>query len=157
MKPYYFLLGLLVLFALTLGVLILFPSLPEPTCASVLARSEEEVPIALPTNCVRISHVGSDHMVNYLENERNTYGLIPKEWITCAEIPVGGFAFMNDPHWLPSYVPGTYQFRRTVIIVPYAQPVPQGSPVVAEISLVPWGKYIWQIAGQCDGKFSIWK
>jgi hypothetical protein len=95
--------------------------------------------------------------VNYLDNERNTYGLIPKEWVTCAEVPAGGFAFMNDPHWLPSYVPGRYQFRRTVIIVPYAQPVPQGSPVVAEISVVPWGKYIRQIAGKCDGKFAVWK
>jgi hypothetical protein len=157
MQPFYFVLGLLVVCVLTLGVLILFPSLPDPTCASLLARSQKEVPIALPSNCARIANVGSDNIVNYLDNERNTYGLIPKEWVTCAEVPAGAFAFMNDPHWLPSYVPGRYQFRRTVIIVPYAQPVPQGSPVVAEISVVPWGKYIRQIAGKCDGKFAVWK
>ena len=157
MRPYYFLLGLLVLCVLTLGVLILFPSLPDPTCAALLARSEQEVPIALPANCARVGNVSSDPMVNYLENERNTFGLISKEWITCAEVPAGGFAFMDDPRWLPSYVPGRYQFRRTVIIVPYTQPVPQGSPVVAEICLEPWGKYIRQIAGQCDGKLSVWK
>lgn len=157
MKPFYFLLGLLVLFVLTLSVLVLFPSLPDPTCASVLARSQKEVSLTLPANCARTANVGSDAVVNYLENERSIYGLTPKEWIRCSEAPAGGFAFMNDPHWLPSYVPGRYQFRRTVIIVPNAQPVPQGSPVVAEISLVPWGKYIRQIAGQCDEKFSVWK
>jgi hypothetical protein len=155
MKRYHFLVGLLVVCVLALGVFILLPSLP--TFASVLAHSQQEVPIALPANCARIGNVGSDPLVKYLENERNTYGLTHTEWITCSEAPLGGFAFMNDPHWLPSYVPGRYQFRRTVIIVPYAQPVSKGSPVVAEICLLPWGKYIRQIAGQCDGKFSVWK
>jgi hypothetical protein len=64
---------------------------------------------------------------------------------------------MNDSHWLPSYVPGTYQFRRTVIIVPYAQPTPQRSPVIAEVCLMPWGKYFSQLAGQCNGKYKVWR
>jgi hypothetical protein len=50
-----------------------------------------------------------------------------------------------------------YQFRRTVIILPYAQPVPKGSSVVAEVCLMPWRKYISQIVGQCNGKFTVWK
>jgi hypothetical protein len=54
MQPFYFVLGLLVVCVLTLGVLILFPSLPDPTCASLPARSQKEVPIALPANCARI-------------------------------------------------------------------------------------------------------
>jgi len=64
---------------------------------------------------------------------------------------------MHDDHWLPSYVPGTYEFRRTVIIVPYRQPAPQGSPVIAEICLMPWRRYVSQIIGQCDGKYSVWR
>jgi hypothetical protein len=157
MKSLYFLLGLLILCVLILGVPILFPSLPDPACAALLARSEKEVPIDLPANCARIANVGSDDIVKYLEKERNTYRLVPEGWITCREVPAGGFVFMNDPHWLPSYVPGQYQFRRTVIIVPYAPPAPQGSPVVAEVCVMPWGKYLREIAGQCDGKFSVWK
>lgn len=156
-KPLYALAGLLVVCVFAVAVFIMFPSLPDPMCASLLARSEKEVPMALPANCARIRNLDSDNMVRYLENERNRRGLVFKEWITCQEVPAGGFAFMNDPHWLPSYVPGTYQFRRTVIIVPYAQPAPQGSPVVAEVCLMPWRKYIRQIARQCDRKFSVWK
>lgn len=149
----------LVVCVLAVGVLILFPysPVPDPTCASLVARSKEEVDISLPANCARSHNVASDKMVEYLERERKSRGLLFHEWITCKELPAGGFAFMNDPHWLPSYVPGTYQFRRTVIIVPYAQPIPRGSPVVAEVCLRPWREYVQQIAGQCDGKFSVWK
>lgn len=156
-KPLYLLAGLLVVCVLAVGVLILFPSLPDPTCASLLARSEEEMVISLPASCARSRTAASDDMVKYLEHERNGRGLLFHEWITCREVPAGGFAFMNDPHWLPSYVPGTYQFRRTVIIVPYAHPVPQGSSIVAEVCLMPWRNYILQIVGKCDGKFSVWK
>jgi hypothetical protein len=104
--------------------------------------------------------VATDDTVKYLEKERTARGLIFKEWITCRKVGQfqgAGLAFMDDPHWLPSYVPGTYQYRRTVIIGPYAQPIPQGSPVVAAVCLKPWRQYLSQIAGQCDGKFSIWK
>lgn len=58
---------------------------------------------------------------------------------------------------MPSYAPRTYQFRRTVIILPYAQSVPKGSTVVAEVCLMPWRRYVSQIAGQCAGKFAAWK
>ena len=156
-KPLRLLGGLLIVGMLAVVLLILFPSLPDPTCAALLVRSESDVPIPLPASCVRSRDVAADNMVKYLEKERNGRGLIFKEWITCAEVPAGGFAFMNDPHWLPSYVPGTYQFRRTVIIVSYAQPTPQGSPVIAEVCLMPCRRYVSQLAGQCDGKYSVWR
>jgi hypothetical protein len=158
-KPLHLLAGFLLVGILAVGVLILIPSLPDPTCLSLLARSEGEVAISLPANCARSRNVASDKMVTYLERDPNGRGLIFKEWITCREVPAGGFAFMDDSHWLPSYVPGTYQFRRTVIIVsyPYAGPIPKGSPVVAEVCLMPWRKYILQIAGQCSGKYSVWR
>lgn len=34
---------------------------------------------------------------------------------------------------------------------------PQSSPVVAEICLIARQGYVSQLAGQCDGKFSIWR
>lgn len=157
-KPLYLVAGLLGVCVLAVGVVILFPLSPDPTCASLLARSEEEVHISLPANCDRSRNVASDSMVEYFEHERSSRGLIPHEWITCKDAPAGGFSFMSDPHWLPSYVPGTYQYRRTVIIVPYGpHPILQGPRVVGEVCLMPWRRYIRQIAGQCDGKFSVWK
>jgi hypothetical protein len=158
-RPLRLLGGLLIVGVLAVVPLILFPSLPDPTCAALLVRSESDVPILLPANCVRSRGVTAYNMdmVKYLEKERNGRGLVFKEWITCTEVPAGGFAFMNDPHWLPSYVPGTYQFRRTVIIVPYAQPTPQGPPVIAEVCLMPWRKYVSQLAGQCDDKYKVWR
>jgi len=96
-------------------------------------------------------------MERYLERERFARNLIFKEWIACRGVPVAGFTFADDPRWLPSYVPGTFQFRRMVIIVPYARPVPQGSEVVAEVCVMPWRKYLRQIVGEYKGKFSVWK
>lgn len=154
-------LGLLVVAGvLALILFIFFPSLSDPKCAALLARPESDVGICIPANCIQTRDVRSDDMVTYLENERNTRGLIFKKWITC-ETPnqtlTSGFAFERDPRWLPSYVPRTYQFRRTVIILPYARPVPKGSSVVAEVCLMPWRRYVSQIAGQCAGKFTVWK
>ena len=149
--------ALLLLCTLAVGLFILFPSLPDPECRSLIANSLGEVPIPLPADCVQVASIDSDSMTRYLENERNRRGLIFQEWIVCKEAPKEGFAFMNAPYWLPSHVPATYQYRRTVIIVPYAQPIPGNSPVVGEICLTPWRKYIRQIAGQCNEKYLVWK
>jgi hypothetical protein len=155
------LLGMLVVAGvLALILFIFFPSLPDPKCTAFLVRPESDADIPLPANCILTTDVPPDDLVKYLKNERNRRGLIFKKWITCKtpnQTPTPGFAFERDPRWLPSYVPGTYQFRRTVIILPYAQPVPEGSSVVAEVCLMPWRKYVSQIAGQCDGKFTVWK
>jgi hypothetical protein len=157
-------LGLLVLLVvagvLALIVFAFFPTLPDPMCAALLAHPESDVTIPLPVNCIQTTDVAIDNMVKYLESERKRRGLIFKQWITCktpSQTANPSFPFERDPRWLPSYVPGTYQFRRTVVMLPYALPVPQGSPVVAEVCLMPWRKYVSQITGQCDGKFSVWK
>jgi len=157
-------LGLLVLLVvagvLALIVFVFFPTLPDPMCAGLLAHPESDVTIPLPANCIQTTDVAIDNMVKYLESERKRRGLIFKQWITCktrSQTANPGFPFERDQRWLPSYVPGTYQFRRTVVILPDAPPVPQGSPVVAEVCLMPWRRYVSQITGQCDGKFSVWK
>jgi len=124
--------------------------------APLLTRSDA-VAIPVPPNCALRRNVVPDDMEKYLERERLARNLIFKEWIACQGVPVSGFTFADDPRWLPSYVPGAFQFRRTVIIVPYVRPVPQGSEVVAEVCLMPWRKYLRQIAWEDDGKFSVWK
>jgi len=139
---------------------IFYPLLQDPRCAILLFRSIGEQSILLPANCVQTTQVQTDKMTSYLEHERKKRGLSFRAWITCT--PTGQavkpvFGFVSDSRWLPSYVPNTYQFRRAVIILPYAQPVPEGSPVAAELCLVPWRQYSSQVAGQCGGKFSVWK
>jgi hypothetical protein len=136
-----------------LTLLLLFLRSPS---APLLTRSEASS-IPVPANCALTRNVAPDEMEKYLERERFARNLIFKEWITCQGVPVAGFRFADDPRWLPSYVPGTFQFRRTVIIVPTAPPLPQGSRVVAEVCVMPWRQYLRQIAGQPNGKFSVWK
>lgn len=141
-------------------LLLFYASSPDPRCASLLALSDSEPTIQLPTNCALITDAPVDDMTKYLEIERKRRGLIFKAWVKCQpskENQVPGLAFARDPHWIPSYVPLTYQFRRTIVIFPFARPIPEGSPITAEVCLMPRRKYISQIAGQCDGKFSVWK
>jgi len=140
---------------------IFFPHWPpDPRCAPLLAISEQDLAIPLPTNCTESTEVPPDAMVTYLENERKQRGLVFKKWIVCKSLGAASkprFDFEHDPLWLPSYRPLSYQFRRTVVILPYAQSVPEESPVAAEVCLMPKRKYASQIAGQCDGKFALWK
>jgi hypothetical protein len=100
-------------------------------------------------------------MVQFLENDRRSKGLIFKEWITCRPLEpqqTRDFAVLRDPRWMPSYVPQTYQFRRIVIIFPYDQAAGLGSsPVVGEVTLTPWGRYVLQIGTECKGKFALWQ
>jgi hypothetical protein len=133
--------------------LLLFLHSPS---APLLTRSEA-VSIPVPANCALTRNVAPDDLEKYLDRERLARNLIFKEWIRCPGIPVAGFRWADDPRWLPSYVPGTFQFRRTVIIVPYARPIPQRSEVVAEVCVMPWRQYLRQIAGSDNGKFSIWQ
>jgi hypothetical protein len=155
------LLGLLVVAGVLALILFIFlRSLQDLKCAALLVRPESDADVPIPVTCIQTTDVPPDEMVKYLETERNRRGLILKKWISCKtsnQTPTFAFAFERDPRWLPSYVPSAYQFRRTVIILPYAQPVPKGSSVVAEVCLMPWRKYISQIVGQCDGKFTVWK
>jgi hypothetical protein len=133
---------------------------PDPRCAALVATSGQHVAVPLAPNCVEAETVPEDAMVRYLENERKQRGLIFKSWITCKpsnEMAASAFDFARDPRWLPSYRPLCYQYRRTIVILPYTEPIPQGSPVAAQVCLMPKRRYLAQIAGQCDGKFAVWK
>jgi hypothetical protein len=142
-----------------LALWVFFPLRPpDPRCVALLATSGQSVQVPIPSNCVETDAVPEDAVVRYLENERKQRGLIFKSWIRCkpsSETAASAFDFARDPRWLPSYKPLCYQFRRTIVILPYAQP--QESPVAAEVCLTPKPRYLSQIAGQCDGKFAVWK
>jgi len=157
------LLGGLFVGALLLGIIFwnFIPhSPPDFGCADLLAISDNDVAISLPPNCVESSEASSEAMVKYLENERKRRGLVFKNWIICK--PPGAaskqvFDFQQDQHWLPSYNPLTYQFRRTIVILPYGESAFGETPIAAEVCLIPKRKYASQIAGQCAGKFALWK
>ena len=128
-------------------------------CVPLLVASAREVPIPLPWGCSLASRVPQDQMVEYLENDRKSRGLDFKSWITCPPLEEGqtrDFPVDHDARWMPSYDPGTLQFHRVVIVSPYAQPIPRNSPVVAEVALTPWLRYISEVSGECHGKYSVW-
>jgi hypothetical protein len=53
---------------------------PDPQCAALLAISDQEVAIPIPTNCIESSEAPRDAMVKYLDNERIQRGLVFKTW-----------------------------------------------------------------------------
>lgn len=138
-------------------LIIIFQGMPDFRCVRLIEESVGDVKIALPANCALTPKADADEMVKYLERERATRNLVFRDLIICKGTPGEGFSFLNDHRWMPSYVPETYQFRRTVVILPYAQPVPKGSPVVAEVCRMPWRRYIRLVAGQCHTKFLVWQ
>jgi hypothetical protein len=145
--------AVLVLVFIMVSLLLLFLRSPS----ALLLTESEAVSIPVPPNCALTRDVAPDAMEKYLARERSTRNLIFKEWITCQGVPVAGLTWADDPRWLPSYMPGTFQFRRVVILVPHAQPIPEGSEVVAEVCVLPWRQYLRQIAWEYNGKFSVWK
>lgn len=163
-----FLLGLIVTVALIVIVLAYnYLYLADPRCATLLAHPDSDVVIPLPTNCMLTTDVPDDETAKSLDAERKRRGLAFRAWISCKasneERPIE-FSFIHDSRWLPSYVPGAYQFRQTVIIggrppskTESMQPTAGGAIVVAEVCLMPRRRYARLISGQCDGKFSVWR
>ncbi len=104
------LLGVLVVTGVVVLILfIFFPSLPDPKCEALLVRSESDVAIPLPGNCMLTTDAAADQVVKYLENEQKQRGLVFKAWIHCnpsSQAQTAEFAFTHDPRWLPNYVPG---------------------------------------------------
>ncbi len=132
----------------------------DPRCSVLLTLSRNDVSVPLPENCVETAEAPADKMVQYLEGQRRRRQFIFKSWIVCkgsVQVPVQRFSFENDPHWLPSYNCCAYQFRRTVIILPEDMELKKGSPVAGEVTIMPWRRYMQIIAGECQGKFSVWR
>lgn len=144
---------------LIVGLFVRFSFVPDPSCASLLLRSAHDVVLHLPESCAQSVAVQTDAVVLSLDKERMRRGLAFKSWIACANVQDDRIqtSFSDDTRWLPSYIPGAFQFRRTVVIVRHFPGAPQQSRVVAEVCFMPWSKYLKQVAGQCGTKFSVWK
>jgi hypothetical protein len=142
-------------------VWIFFPALLDPGCVVLLAHSRADVKISLPPYCVEKADVPGDAATNYFEREHKSRGLVHHSWILCdvpREPATRTISATLGPQWLPSYVPSAFQYRRAVVIFPFAQPLPAGtSRIIGEVCLVSWRRYISQIAGQCNHKFALWK
>ncbi|HXJ05164.1 MAG TPA: hypothetical protein VNH65_08705 [Candidatus Acidoferrum sp.] len=110
--------GLLLWFlvsAALIAILLVFYFLPstDPRCIALLAHPDSDVVIPLPDPCMLTTDIPADQVVKYLENERKQRGLVFKAWISCKpsnQTQTTDFDFLHDPRWLPSYVPGAYQF-----------------------------------------------
>jgi hypothetical protein len=152
--------GSLVWISLAGVIVVLAVILVVPVTGSDCAALMEpgEAPLMLPANCTRMKKTSES--ANYFESQRKERGLNHDGWIVCSAPSDGGAwerAIQEDHRWLPSYVPGAYQWRRTVLLLPYGPSSRAGSHLVAEICLMPRWKYIRQIYGQCDEKFAVWK
>ena len=138
--------------------LILVVFLVERPCVSLLAAGEP--PIMLPKDCALKDKAPTGQSFEHLEAERLQRGLKRQGWIECAS-SASARAWLSsletDHRWLPSYVPGTYEWRRTVIVVGGSPSSTAGAQVIAEVCVIPWWRYTQQIRGQCDKKFAVWK
>jgi hypothetical protein len=156
----YLLVALLVGCAVAAVVFLLYPGLVDFRCAPLLIHSVRDAEIPLPGSCSEATGAPSDSVAGYLENDRTERALLLKKWIVCGDpgqVSRLQFTLARDPRWLPGYVPDSYQFRRTVVIIAHSKPASEASHVVAVVCLLPWRKYISQIGGQCDAKFSVWR
>jgi hypothetical protein len=142
---------------LTITVFLFTPRV-ESGCSSLL--EQRDAPMFLPTDCTITERAPTGDTLGRLEAERSKRGLSHQGWIECAS-PLGAREWIRameaDRRWLPSYVPGTYQWRRTIVVWGGGSRNSVGPRVVAEVCVMPRWRYIQQIRGECDGKFAVWK
>ena len=147
---------------LVAGILALFIFAPAWACApfrlgDILDTSE--LPPPLPGNCQPTADAPSEALLQSLESQRQTRGLILQSTVTCKIVlPSGARAIrQRDPHPLESLYPGgTIQYRRHVLIAT-SQDVPGGTLCTVELCLTPWWKYIDQAGDRCWDQLAFWK
>lgn len=129
-------------------------------CINILARSTSLQLPPLAPNCSLTENVpvGDEDLRKELDDW--TAGLVNRRYVVCDlplfQPPLTDFA--GNPTWIPTYVPGGYQYRRTTVRGLFARRTPENRRhVVSEVGLGPWRKYARQIVGQCQGKYSVWK
>jgi hypothetical protein len=130
----------------------------ERACSSLL--EQRDASMFLPTDCTLTERAPTGDALGRLQAERSKRGLRHQSWIECASA-LGAQEWVRameaDRRWLPSYVPGTYQWRRSVVVLGGRSRNSVGPQVIAEVCVMPRWRYIRQIRGECDGKFAVWK
>ena len=142
---------------LTIAVFLSTPRV-EWACSSLLEQGD--TPMFLPTDCTLTERAPTGDALGRLQAERSKRGLRHQSWIECAS-PLGAQEWVRameaDRRWLPSYVPGTYQWRRTIVVLGGRSRNLAGPQFIAEVCVMPRWPYIRQIRAECDGKFAVWK
>jgi hypothetical protein len=149
---------ILLLGAILTMAVFLFPPFVERDCSSLL--EQRDVPMFLPTDCTLTAKASAGEALGRFEAERRKRGLNHQGWIECASA-VGAQEWVRaieaDRRWFPSYVPGTYQWRRTIVVLGGRSRNSVGPQVIAEVCVMTRRRYLQQIRGECDGKFAVWK
>jgi hypothetical protein len=131
------------------------------TCGSLIALDLlplGDVQFPVPVDCTNVSDAPPAAVLDFMEKRRTLEGLSLVRVITCkthqssAAVEEG---IDNDHRWLPSYVPGPYQYRRYVA-VPAVLETLNGTLVVVELCKKSRRRYYRQIVGNCE-KYSIWR
>jgi len=147
--------------AVTLLVVTVLLLAPFWKCRSLIASDflpSSTVEFPVPLDCINVSDAPPPGVLKFMEKRRTLERLSLVSVTTCrthqsAEAVWKG---IDDEHrWLPSYLPGPYQYRRYVAI-PATLNTPNGTLVVVELCKRSRWRYYEQIAGDC-GKFAIWK
>jgi hypothetical protein len=150
-----------VILALTLLVSGLLFCVLWSRCLSLIAKSVKSVTLPMPSSCSEVKEVEDNDLTTVLQRERIARGLSFQSWIECdsASADILSSSVEHDPHWLESYIPFGYQYRRTVVVPlrPGGVVTTDRAPVVAAILVQPWPSYLRLIRGECDDQLRVWE
>jgi hypothetical protein len=153
--------ALVIAIALSLCVLA-FVSVPRWTCCSlilddlVLFGWDARFPV--PPGCVTVNETLPGATLAAIEKERLLRRLEAGR-ITMCRTRQSAEAFWEDllrnPQWFPSYVPGTWQYRRYVAIAATSE-TSAGTLVVVEMCKERRWHYYKHVLGNCE-KYTMWR
>ncbi len=153
---------LLVTVGLLVGLAILLLISPGSSCAPFRVAdilSSEELPPPLPVDCAATAEKPSDGLLQGLDKQRETRGLLLQETVTC-KLSLSSRSRatrVRDQQWLSSlYVNGAYQYRQHVFLAG-SEDVPGGRLYTVQVCLLPWWTYLTQPADACWGRYAFWR
>lgn len=152
---------ILVVVASTLLVVILLLLAPFWKCRGLIVSDLlpfRDVQFPVPSDCVPVSEAPPASVLEFMEKRRTSERLDLVKVATCRthQSVEAVWQRINDDHrWLPSYLPGPYQYRRFVVL-PATFETPNGTEVVVELCTKSRWRYYEQIVGDCE-KFAVWK
>jgi hypothetical protein len=128
-------------------------------CGAIILHSFTLERIPLPRNCSLTQSRPDAEREVLSQLEYWTRDLGHRRWIVCQGQPEAApLNPLANGGWMPTYVSGGYQFRRTLIRSAFNRSTPNGGKSLeGAVGLVPWSRYLGQIAGHCNDKFSGWK
>jgi len=160
-RPFVVRRGRVIVVALGLCVLALI-FVPRWTCSSLilddLVPFGSDVSFPVPQDCAALNETPPGATLAAIEKERLYRQLDPGR-VTMCETRQSARSFWEDldrnRQWLPSYVPGLWQYRR-VVAIPATVETPAGTLVVVELCRERRWRYYTHVLGNCE-KSAIWR